>query len=279
MGRAQTLTMDRLISLARLSVGFVGMALLSLLFAPVMVLVFPWRRLRLELFNVYGKVTGRMIIFLAGVRPRVTGGWRLKQTYPAVYIGNHTSALDAFVSFWISPMGATGVVKREVALIPFFGQVYWLSGNLLINRKDKAGAVQVLKDVVDFVRDFHLGFWIMPEGTRSKDGRLCAFKTGFVHLAIDMGLPVIPIVTHGAHKNWEKGTFRFKPMDLDIEVLAPIDTSGWTHEGAQAHARDVHDLFAAALREDQKPLPQAAVVVESAAPASPAAPALVPALG
>ena len=95
------------------------------------------------------------------------------QHYPAVYIGNHTSTLDAFLSFWLTPpQGATGVVKKEIALIPFFGQIYWLSGNLLINRKDRGGSVETLKKVVDFVRTYKLGFWIMPEGTRSRDGRL-----------------------------------------------------------------------------------------------------------
>jgi 1-acyl-sn-glycerol-3-phosphate acyltransferase len=222
--------------------------------------------LRLELFNLYGKLTGWVVIRLAGVTPHVNHRERLKQTHPAVYIGNHTSTLDAFVSFWISPMGATGVVKKEIALIPFFGQIYWLSGNLMINRKDKEGAVEVLKEAVAFVRKYKLGFWIMPEGTRSKDGRLLPFKTGFVHLAIDMGLPIIPIVSHGAHKNWEKGTFRFKPMTLDIDVLEPIDTSTWTHENAQAHAQAVHERFVQALHEDQRPLPQPAAEQTKAPP-------------
>jgi 1-acyl-sn-glycerol-3-phosphate acyltransferase len=251
--------MDRLISLARLSTGFVIVALLSLVFGPLMLLVYPLRRLRLNLFNVYGKLTGWVVVFLAGVTPRIHHRELLTKRRPAIYIGNHTSTLDAFVSFWVSPMGVTGVVKKEISYIPFFGQIYWLSGNLLIDRKDKEGAVEVLKAVVAFVRKYHLGFWIMPEGTRSRDGRLQPFKTGFVHLAIDMGLPVVPLVFHGAYKNWEKGTFAFKPMTLDIDVLEPVDTSTWTHETAQEHAQAVHDLYAAALREDQKPLARPAV--------------------
>jgi 1-acyl-sn-glycerol-3-phosphate acyltransferase len=268
--------MERLISLARLSIGFVGVALLSLLFGPVMLLLLPWRRARLDLFNYYGKLTGFIVIFMAGVTPRVRNKERL--IHPAIYIGNHTSTLDAFVSFWMSPWGVTGVVKKEICYIPFFGQIYWLSGNLLINRKDKGGAVATLKAAVEFVRKYKLGFWIMPEGTRSRDGRLLPFKTGFVHLAIDMGLPIVPVVWHGAHKNWEKGTFRFKPMELEIEVLEPIDTSGWTHETAQAHAEAVHALYVAALGEDQKPLPGApASIVSRETTHSPALPLPTPA--
>ena len=102
-------------------------------------------------------------------------------------------------------------------------------------------------------------------GVGGRDGRLQPFKTGFIHLAIDMGLPIVPMVWHGAYKNWEKGTFAFKPMTLDIDVLEPIDTSTWKHETTRDHAQYVHDLFVAALREDQKPLANAPKVIDSPA--------------
>ena len=66
--------------------------------------------------------------------------------------------------------------------------------------------------------------------------------------------PGPPVVFHGAHKNWAPGAWSFTPMTLDIEVLEPIDTSGWKEETAGAHADLVHDLIASRLREDQKPL-------------------------
>jgi 1-acyl-sn-glycerol-3-phosphate acyltransferase len=271
--------MQRLVSLTRLSVGFVLMALISLAFGTVMLVLFPFRRLRLDLFNIYGTIVGRMIIWLAGVTPRVSHKERLKKAFPAIYIGNHTSTLDAFIFFWLSPLGVTGVVKREITLIPFFGQIYWLSGNLLINRRDKQGSIATLKKVVEFVRQYKLGFMIMPEGTRSKDGRLLPFKTGFVHQAIDMGLPIVPTVLHGVYKNWEKGTFNFVPMTVDIEVLEPVDTSKWKHETAQEHADAVHALYVAALRDDQKPMPASTAMpssMERDLATSPSEPALGP---
>jgi 1-acyl-sn-glycerol-3-phosphate acyltransferase len=96
----------------------------------------------------------------------------------------------------------------------------------------------------------------MPEGTRSKDGRLLAFKKGFVHLAVATGFPVVPVVVHGAHKAWRNGSLlEFVPMPMDIEILPPIDTTSWTEETAADHALAVHDLFVAHLREDQRPAP------------------------
>ncbi len=99
----------------------------------------------------------------------------------------------------------------------------------------------------------------MPEGTRSRDGRLLPFKKGFVHLAIATGLPVVPVVLHGAQRNWEPGTLRFRPMTLEIDVLPKIDTAAWREESAGEHAAEVHAAFCAALRPEQRPLPADAV--------------------
>jgi 1-acyl-sn-glycerol-3-phosphate acyltransferase len=109
-------------------------------------------------------------------------------------------------------------------------------------------------DNAAFMKGKKLGIWIMPEGTRSKDGRLLPFKKGFVHFAIAAGLPVVPVVFHGAHKNWPLGPLNFTPMELRIDVLPPIDTSRWKEETAADHAAQVRDVVVAALGEDQKPL-------------------------
>ena len=100
-----------------------------------------------------------------------------------------------------------------------------------------------------------LGVWIMPEGTRSKDGRIGRFKTGFVHLAIAAGIPVVPVAIHSAHRNWPMGPLNFQPMTLEIDILPAIDTSSWKEETSNEHADQVRDVLAAALRPEQQPLP------------------------
>lgn len=241
-------------SLLRFLFGFTILALASTLITVVLVLLIPSRVARIRVCNFYGKVVGRTITWVAGVTPNVGNRARLDASMPAIYVSNHTSSLDLFIGIWLCPYGGCGVLKKEVARIPFFGQLALLSGHLLLDRGNKDRAVEALKDTADLVKRHRLGIWIMPEGTRSRDGRLLPFKKGFVHMAIAAGIPVVPVVVHGAHRNWEKGTFRFRPMTVDIEVLEPIDTSTWKEETAGAHADLVHALFAKALREDQRPL-------------------------
>lgn len=249
--------MSRALSAIRLLIGFLLVAVTATLWMAVAVVLLPWRVLRIKLCNYYGKIVGYSITRLAGARPRVRHAERLDGSFPAIYVANHTSTLDAFLSIWLCPVGGCGVMKKEVVKIPFFGLLYLLSGHLRIDRGDRGKAIAALADVAELVRAHRLGIWIMPEGTRSRTGRLLPFKPGFVHLAIATGLPVVPVILHDVHRVWELGTFRFVPTEVDIEVLAPVDTSAWSAETAQAHADEVHALFAGALREDQRPLPAA----------------------
>jgi len=254
--------MGRLTSFIRFCIGFVVLAILSLITLVVLPFLMPFRVARIKFCNVYGKTAGRAIVALAGVTPRVHNKEGLDGSMPAIYVMNHNSTLDAFLGVWLCPIGACGVFKKEIVYVPFYGWVAYMSGHLLIDRGNKGKAVEALRDIGVLVKEKRLGIWIMPEGTRSRDGSLLPFKRGFVHLAIATGLPVVPVVVHGAFRNWVAKTFQFNPMVLDVDVLPPIDTSGWKEETATDHAESVRDLFIARLaaRESAPVSPQPEVV-------------------
>jgi putative phosphoserine phosphatase/1-acylglycerol-3-phosphate O-acyltransferase len=230
-------------------------AVLSIVTTLLLIPLLPWRVARIRVCNWFGKTLGRSVVFLAGVTPNIPERARLDASMPAIYVANHTSTLDAFISIWLCPYGACGVFKKEAARIPFFGQLLLLSGHLMLDRKNHQHAVGTLKDIAVLMRAKRLGVWIMPEGTRSKDGRLQRFKTGFVHLAIAAGIPVVPVAIHSAHRNWPLGPLNFQPMTLEIDILPAIDTSSWKEETSNEHADHVHDVLQAALRAEQQPLP------------------------
>jgi len=249
-------------SAARFVFGFTLVAVASTATILIALLLIPFRLLRIKLCNYYGKIVGYSITRVAGVTPRVHHRERIGQNHPAIYVANHTSTLDAFLSIWLCPVGGCGVMKKEVTRIPFFGQLYLLSGHLWLDRSNKGSAIAALAGIAKLVKKHGLSIWIMPEGTRSRDGRLLPLKLGFVHLAIATGLPVVPVVFHGAHKNWVKGTWFVRPTTVDIEVLPAIDTKTWRAETAREHAAEVFSAFVAELREDQKPLPGTPAVAE-----------------
>jgi 1-acyl-sn-glycerol-3-phosphate acyltransferase len=233
------------ISFVLLSVGAVVCLLLSLL-------LLPWRPLRIRIANVYGKLVGPWVTRILGVRIRVRHRERLAASSPAIYITNHTSAVDVFIAMFLCPLGGCGIAKKEIARIPFFGWAYLLSGHLLIDRSDRESAISALTATGELVRRHRLSIWVWPEGTRSRDGRLLSFRKGFVHLAIATGLPVVPVVLHGAHERLPDRSFRLIPGVLDVEVMESIDTHSWKPETVDAHVEQVHEIVRRALRPAQR---------------------------
>lgn len=245
--------MNRITSWLRLIGGFFCLATGSMLTFAVLLLFIPWRATRVRICNYFGKVMGPTLLWFAGAKPVVRGRELLDGSAPAIYVTNHTSTSDMFTAIWLCPIGGCGVAKKEVGNVPFFGWLYRLSGHLLIDRENRQNAIAALSKTAEFVKKNGLSMWIWPEGTRSRDGRLLPLKKGFAHLAIATGLPVVPVVVHGAHKGWEARTTTLHPMTLEIDVLPPIDTSRWTPETLDAHCEEVHRVFARALKDDQKP--------------------------
>ncbi len=210
-------------------------------------------RIKLSKYIIY--ILGCILIRI--LRINITGNplERLKNSFPAVYVLNHTSALDVVLSMYLAPIGVVAIAKKEVAWIPFLGWAYFLSGHLLIDRKNKEKSISSLNKNADYMKRNSLGAWIWAEGTRSKDGRLQPFKKGFAHIALATRLPVVPVVMHNTHKKWPKhGAISFAPMDLHIQVLEPIDTNSWTQENLDAGIQSVREKFIEVLSSEQKPL-------------------------
>ncbi|MGF1755001.1 1-acylglycerol-3-phosphate O-acyltransferase [Vibrio makurazakiensis] len=141
-----------------------------------------------------------------------------------VYIANHQNNWDLFtVSSAVTPKVVT-VGKKSLAWMPLFGQLYWLTGNILIDRANRSKAVGTIDQVVNSLKGSDVSVWMFPEGTRSRGRGLLPFKTGAFHAAVGAELPIIPIVcssTGGIKLNrWNNG-------HVIVEMLPPISTEGY----------------------------------------------------
>jgi 1-acyl-sn-glycerol-3-phosphate acyltransferase len=239
-------------STVRQLVGLVIMVVAVAIFAVLCTLLLPWRTVRIRTCNVFGHLVGRAILAVTGTRVLGNPKPEMNASMPAIYVSNHTSPIDIFLGIWLSPVGVCGVAKKEVVWYPFFGQLYLISGHLRIDRGNRGRAIEALRNIADLVRENGLGIWIWPEGTRSRDGRLRAFKKGFAHLALATGLPVVPVVVTGAHRIWRKNSFLIHPGEVVVKVLPAVDTSGWTLETLDTHVAEVHRLVNDALPPDQQ---------------------------
>lgn len=235
-----------------------GMSFLVVLFIPVLpilLVLLPWRRARIVFTDHLGTIVGGTLMWISGCPVTVEGREHFNGDQPAICVGNHTSITDAFTSIWLVPPGTVGVAKKEILRYPIYGQIWYLSGHLVIDRSNTERAKASMNALAGYVKKLSLSILLWPEGTRSRDGRLQPFKKGFVHLAIETGLPVVPMIITGAHEVWERGNLRLREVPIHIEFLPPIDTSEWTLDSVNEHTREVWAIMRDALPPDQRPLP------------------------
>ena len=166
-----------------------------------------------------------------------------------VYVANHQNSWDLFtISSAVTPKVVT-VGKKSLVWMPLFGQLYWLTGNILIDRANRSKAVGTIDQVVTSLKESDVSVWMFPEGTRSRGRGLLPFKTGAFHAAIGAGLPIIPIVcssTGGVKLNrWNNG-------HVIVEMLPPISTEGYDKSNVRELANLAREQMAAKLEELDK---------------------------
>ena len=245
---------ERILGPLRLVVGFVLWSWLTAFWAVLLVLLLPSRVLRIKAINHFGHLAGGTSMWLSGCPITIDGREHLDPARPALYISNHTSIVDLFLGMWISPVGTVGVAKKQVVWYPLIGQLYLLSGHLRIDRGNSASARESLREMGDIVRKNRLSIWMWPEGTRSRDGRLLPFKKGIIHLALQTGLPIVPVVVTGAHLAWTKNSLAVRRVPIGVRAFPAIDTTSWTADKVDAYAEQLHQVFADALPPEQRPV-------------------------
>lgn len=237
--------------LLRLGLGMAGIAMISVPYVLCCVVLLPWRMLRIRLGNVAGAAAGRWVYFVAGLTHEVSG-LAPDDLAPAMFVQNHAGSLDLFLAMQVCPRPCSGTMKREILHVPFIGLAYSLSGHLLLDRSNRERSIRSMDAITELVRKHALSVWILPEGTRSPDGRLQSFKKGFGHIALGTRLPIVPVVVHDGHRHWPRG-LKVRPGCVHIEVLPPIATDDWTLETLPEHIKSLEGVFADALGEHQRP--------------------------
>lgn len=184
---------------------------------------------------------------LAGVEVVVIEGQEhLWSHRPAVFVFNHTSKIDPFIVFKIVREGFTGVAKAEAKKVPIFGALFQIAGVAFIDRANNKRAVDALAPVVEKLRS-GTSIVVSPEGTRSATPRLGPFKKGPFHIAMQAGVPIVPMCFKGVDGVQWRGAQALRAGRVEVVVLPPVDTSTWTAATVEEHRDEVRDMMAAAL--------------------------------
>lgn len=183
---------------------------------------------------------------LAGVKLDVRGAEHLVDARPAVFLFNHQSQLDVIIVAKLLRTGFSAVVKKEAERIPGFGLVFRLADVAFVDRTDTASAKAALEPAVARLRD-GVSLVVAPEGTRSTTPAPGRFKKGAFHVAMQAGVPIVPIVIRNAGELMWRGSSTVREGTVQVTVLPPVPTDGWTVEDIDKHVEEVRDLYVATL--------------------------------
>jgi len=184
---------------------------------------------------------------MAGIRVEVRGLDKLpRRNY--VYMSNHVSNLDPPIFIPRIPGRCSVLVKSELFRIPILGTAMKMAELVPVERSNREAAIESVRAAAE-VMHHGLNMVIFPEGTRSMDGRLLPFKKGPFHLAMETGIPVVPVTILGTAECWPKGTWAMKPGTATLVFHAPVEPANFSDREALMAA--VREQIASVLPEDK----------------------------
>ncbi|WP_094751625.1 1-acylglycerol-3-phosphate O-acyltransferase [Psychromonas sp. CD1] len=166
---------------------------------------------------------------------------KAKEYGPAVYIANHQNSYDMLITTGAVQPKSVTIGKKSLVWIPLFGLIYWLTGNILIDRDNQKKSKKTIKDVIQKMHDEQISVWIFPEGTRSNGKGLLPFKMGAFHTALQAKVNIIATVISSTHQQvklnrWDNG-------EVIVEMLDPIDITQYNKREIRRLMNDSHALM------------------------------------
>ena len=179
----------------------------------------------------------RLILRTCGVRVLVRGAENVPAG-PAVYAANHGSALDIPILFGHLPVSFRIIYKRSLSAIPFLGWYLYLGGHIAIDRGSPFKAKRSLTSAAERIRG-GTSVAVFPEGTRSPDASVRLFKRGSFQLALNAGVPVVPVSLVGVKRIVPRGILTLRQGTVELRVHPTVPTAHRSAADAEALAEEV----------------------------------------
>ena len=184
------------------------------------------------------------MLWLSGARLRVEGDPAALSDRPAIYAMNHQSSLDIPAAFAVLPVDLRFIAKHTLRKVPFLGWYMSWTGMVFVDRTNSTQAVGTLNAAADRVRG-GISLLAYPEGTRSRDGRILPFKKGPFVLALQAGVPIVPIAIEGSMRCMPAHLRPFRPGVVRMAIGAPIPTADLGLEHREELVRRVREAILA----------------------------------
>src|SRR5512133_411027 len=165
------------------------------------------------------------LLWIAGIKLKVSGLEKLQKNKRYVFIANHQSGLDIPVLYAGLNRLISFIAKKELFYIPIFGWGMVVVGHIWIDRSNARKARDSIMRAVKHLQKAQVSLILFPEGTRSADGSIGEFKKGSFSLALQAGVEVVPVAIHDTMKSLPKNSLLITPGTIHVDVCDPIDVS------------------------------------------------------
>jgi 1-acyl-sn-glycerol-3-phosphate acyltransferase len=194
------------------------------------------------------RLWSRVLLGVPGVKVEITMRTPLDPARPYVLMPNHASMVDIWAMFVAVPVRFRFIAKKQLGAIPLFGWAMRAGRFIFIDRQNAASARRSIDEAARRIKSGQ-SVVIFPEGTRTRDGRLGAFKKGGFHLAIDSGVEIVPVAIRGSGAVMPPGSPLIRAGTVRLELDDPIPTAGLGTADREALIARVRSRIAAMLGE------------------------------
>jgi len=227
--------------MVRTSITIFGIILVTA-FMALMVILVSFATAGGDTMHKVARIWAKCILALSNITVTVKGFSNLKPGRSYIYMANHMSNFDIPVLQAYLPVQFRWLAKAELYKIPIFGYAMKRAGYISIDRSDRKSAIESLNKAVKIIRD-GVSVVIFPEGTRSNTNKVQPFKKGGFFLAVDSGVPIIPIIIHGTGRIMPKKKMLIKPGNVTLEIEKPITSSDYTRKTKDDLIEKVRDII------------------------------------
>lgn len=225
--------------------------LLFTAFMAVMVILFSFVCTGEDTPHKVGRIWAKCILAASNIKVTVKGFSNLNLHGPHIYMANHTSNFDIPVLQACLPVHFRWLAKAELFKIPIFGYAMKRAGYISIDRSNKESAIQSLQQAAKIIKN-GVSVVIFPEGTRNRNQNVQPFKKGGFVLAVDSGVPIVPVILHGTRKIMPKNQILIEPGHVLVEIKKPIESSDYTRETKELLMGKIRNVILESLENAKK---------------------------
>ncbi|MBF0117716.1 MAG: 1-acyl-sn-glycerol-3-phosphate acyltransferase [Desulfobacterales bacterium] len=218
-------------------------------FVAALITIFSFFTKKANIGHLIAAMWGRSILWITNIKVNVSGLSNIDPNKSYIYMPNHQSFFDIPVLFGHLRVQFRWLAKAELFKIPVFGTAMKGAGYISIDRSNKKSAKESIDKAANAIED-GVSIIIFPEGTRSKDDSIQTFKKGGFILAIDKGVPIVPVIIKGTREILARDKFIIKSGNVSFKILPPIDTSGYSLANKDELVNKVHDIMCSAYEKD-----------------------------